>query len=110
MKLRQFQNLFFKQSDIKNYKTKSLLSGVVKGIGDYGNSVGNPTVGGECFFHECYNNNILVNAMSVGLVKKNNFELHFPKELTLTLKFFKLLPSKLYFNLVKKGTKFQKKD
>ena len=45
-----------------------------------------------------------------GLVKKNNFEIHFPKELTLTLKFFKLLPSKLYFNLVKKGTKFQKKD
>ena len=45
-----------------------------------------------------------------GLVKKNNFEIHFPKELTLTLKFFKLLPSKLYFNLLKKGTKFQKKD
>ena len=57
--------------DIKNYKTKSLLSGVVKGIGDYGNCVGIPTVGGECFFHESYNKNILVNAMCVGLVKKN---------------------------------------
>ena len=45
-----------------------------------------------------------------GLINKKIFEIHFPKELTLTLKFFKLLPSKLYFNLVKKGTKFQKKD
>ncbi len=54
----------------KNSKTKNLLAGVVKGIGDYGNCVGIPTVGGECFFHECYNDNILVNAMSVGLVKK----------------------------------------
>ena len=56
--------------DPKNEKTKNLLRGVVKGIGDYGNCVGIPTVGGECFFHENYNNNILVNAMSVGLVKK----------------------------------------
>ncbi len=55
----------------KHPKTKNLLSGVVKGIGDYGNCVGIPTVGGECFFHESYNNNILVNAMCVGLVKKN---------------------------------------
>ncbi len=55
----------------KHSKTKNLLSGVVKGIGDYGNCVGIPTVGGECFFHESYNNNILVNAMCVGLVKKN---------------------------------------
>ena len=45
-----------------------------------------------------------------GLVNKNNFEIHFPKELTLTLKFFSFLPSKLYFYLVKKLTKFQKKD
>jgi phosphoribosylformylglycinamidine synthase II len=55
----------------KNKKTKNLLRGVVKGIGDYGNCVGIPTVGGECFFHKSYNNNILVNAMCVGLVKKN---------------------------------------
>jgi len=56
--------------DPSNLKTKNLLSGVVKGIGDYGNCVGIPTVGGECFFHKCYNNNILVNAMCVGLAKK----------------------------------------
>ena len=55
----------------KNPRTNYLINGVVSGIGDYGNCVGIPTVGGECFFHECYNNNILVNAMSVGLVKKN---------------------------------------
>ena len=55
----------------KHPKTRNLLSGVVKGIGDYGNCVGIPTVGGECNFHESYNNNILVNAMCVGLVKKN---------------------------------------
>ena len=45
-----------------------------------------------------------------GLINKNQFEIHFPKELTLTLKFFKLLPSKVYFYLVKKLTKFQKKN
>ena len=38
--------------DPKNKKTKNLLRGVVKGIGDYGNCVGIPTVGGECFFHK----------------------------------------------------------
>lgn len=57
--------------DINNFKTKYLLSGVVSGIGDYGNCVGIPTVGGECFFHECYNSNNLVNAMTVGLVRKD---------------------------------------
>ena len=45
-----------------------------------------------------------------GLINKKQFEIHFPKELTLTLKFFKLLPSKIYFYLVKKLTKFQKKN
>ncbi len=54
----------------RNKKTKNLLRGVVKGIGDYGNCVGIPTVGGECFFHKSYNKNILVNAMCVGLVDK----------------------------------------
>ena len=44
-----------------------------------------------------------------GLVNKKSFEIHFPKELTLTLKFFSILPFKLYFYLVKKLTKFQKK-
>jgi phosphoribosylformylglycinamidine synthase subunit PurL len=54
-----------------HYKTKSLLSGVVSGIGGYGNAMGIPTVGGEVKFDESYNENILVNAMAVGLVKKN---------------------------------------
>ena len=45
-----------------------------------------------------------------GLINKKNFEIHFPKELTLTLKLLGLLPSKIYFYLVKKLTKFQKKN
>ena len=45
-----------------------------------------------------------------GLMNKNNFEIHFAKQLTLTLKLFGLLPSKIYFYLVKKLTKFQKKN
>lgn len=49
--------------------TKHLMRGVVKGIGNYGNSFGVPTVGGEVYFNDCYNQNILVNAMSVGIVK-----------------------------------------
>ncbi len=48
-------------------KTRHLVSGVVAGIGGYGNSFGVPTVGGEVNFHERYNGNILVNAMAVGL-------------------------------------------
>ncbi|HFA51743.1 MAG TPA: phosphoribosylformylglycinamidine synthase subunit PurL [Bacteroidetes bacterium] len=55
--------------NIDSKQTKHLIKGVVKGIGDYGNCFGVPTVGGEVFFHECYNQNILVNAMSVGIVK-----------------------------------------
>jgi len=47
-------------------KTQHLLKGVVKGIGNYGNSVGVPTVGGEVYFDACYEVNPLVNAMSVG--------------------------------------------
>ena len=46
-----------------------MLKGVVKGIGDYGNSFGVPVVGGELFFDECYNTNPLVNAMSAGIMK-----------------------------------------
>lgn len=56
--------------DINSAKTQWLVKGVVKGIGDYGNAFGIPTVGGEVFFDECYNVNPLVNAMSVGLVKQ----------------------------------------
>lgn len=55
--------------DLKNDRTKWLLKGVVKGIGDYGNAFGIPTVGGELFFDECYQVNPLVNAMSAGIVK-----------------------------------------
>jgi len=55
--------------DLKLDKTKWLIKGVVKGIGDYGNAFGIPTVGGEVFFDECYNVNPLVNAMSAGIVK-----------------------------------------
>ena len=50
-------------------KTQHLLSGVVHGIGHYGNCFGVPTVGGEVYFDECYHSNPLVNAMSVGIVK-----------------------------------------
>ena len=52
-------------------KTKHLLSGVVGGIGGYGNCIGIPTVGGEVNFHSSYNGNILVNAMTVGIAKKD---------------------------------------
>ncbi|MEO5571609.1 MAG: phosphoribosylformylglycinamidine synthase subunit PurL [Bacteroidia bacterium] len=54
--------------NIHSEKMKSLIRGVVKGIGDYGNAFGVPTVGGEVFFDDCYNVNILVNAMSAGIV------------------------------------------
>ena len=50
-------------------KTQHLLSGVVHGIGHYGNCFGVPTVGGEIYFDECYHTNPLVNAMSVGIVR-----------------------------------------
>ena len=52
-------------------KTKNLLRGVVQGIGGYGNCIGVPTIGGQTCFDESYNGNILVNAMTLGLVKKN---------------------------------------
>ncbi len=48
-------------------KMKSLVKGVVAGIGGYGNCVGVPTVGGETNFHKAYDGNILVNAMTVGV-------------------------------------------
>ncbi len=52
-------------------KTKYLLNGVVSGIAGYGNCMGIPTVGGEVEFDESYDGNILVNAMNIGLAKKN---------------------------------------
>ena len=51
--------------------TKHLVSGVVKGIGGYGNCIGIPTVGGETNFDKSYDGNILVNAMAVGLANKD---------------------------------------
>jgi phosphoribosylformylglycinamidine synthase II len=50
-------------------RTKFLVRGVVHGIGDYGNSFGVPTVGGEVYFDKCYQGNPLVNAMAVGIVE-----------------------------------------
>jgi phosphoribosylformylglycinamidine synthase II len=52
-------------------KTKYLLNGVVSGIAGYGNCMGVPTVGGEVEFDECYDGNILVNAMNIGIAKKD---------------------------------------
>ena len=53
--------------DPSHPKTRHLVSGVVAGVGGYGNSFGVPTLGGEVNFHKSYNGNILVNAMAVGL-------------------------------------------
>lgn len=56
---------------VKHEKTRHLISGVVAGIGGYGNCVGVPTVGGETGFDASYNGNILVNAMTVGLADQD---------------------------------------
>lgn len=54
--------------DIDRERTKWLVKGVVKGIGDYGNAFGIPIVGGEVFFDDSYNTNPLVNAFSAGII------------------------------------------
>lgn len=54
---------------LENPRVRYLLDGVVRGIGDYGNSFGVPVIGGEVYFDESYEGNPLVNAMSIGLVK-----------------------------------------
>ncbi len=54
---------------LDNARTRYLFDGVVRGIGDYGNSFGVPTVAGEVYFDPCYQENPLVNAMAVGVVK-----------------------------------------
>ncbi len=56
--------------NIHSDRTKWIMKGVVKGIGNYGNSFGIPTVGGEVFFDDAFEQNPLVNAMSVGIVKE----------------------------------------
>ena len=55
--------------ELSHPKTKSLVNGVVEGIGGYGNSFGVPTIGGELRFDKSYNGNCLVNAFAAGLVK-----------------------------------------
>jgi phosphoribosylformylglycinamidine synthase subunit PurL len=55
--------------DLSRPYMRHLVDGVVRGIGNYGNCFGVPTVAGETYFHPCYNQNILVNAMSAGLVR-----------------------------------------
>lgn len=59
--------------NLDDARTRYLFAGVVKGIGDYGNSFGVPTVAGEVYFDESYQGNPLVNAMAVGIVKTSTF-------------------------------------
>ncbi|MCK5076345.1 MAG: phosphoribosylformylglycinamidine synthase subunit PurL, partial [Calditrichia bacterium] len=54
---------------LNNPRNRFLLDGVVRGIADYGNCLGVPTVAGEVYFEDCYTDNPLVNAMTVGIVK-----------------------------------------
>ena len=56
--------------DLSLAHSRRLVKGVVSGIGGYGNCLGVPTIGGETYFDSCYNQNILVNAMSIGIVRK----------------------------------------
>src|SRR5688572_3803144 len=51
-------------------RVRYLFAGVVKGVGDYGNCVGIPNIGGEVYFDDAYEGNPLVNAMAIGLMKK----------------------------------------
>jgi phosphoribosylformylglycinamidine synthase len=53
-------------------RNRHLFAGVVAGIGDYGNCFGVPTVGGEIYFEDCYTENPLVNAMAVGLIRRDH--------------------------------------
>ena len=57
--------------DLDAPRMRYLVDGVVRGIGDYGNCVGVPTVGGELDFHPSYNGNVLVNAMCVGIARRD---------------------------------------
>jgi len=62
---------FLRFGEPSHPRTKQLVAGVVAGIGGYGNSFGVPTVGGSVGFHARYNGNCLVNAMAVGLAKRD---------------------------------------
>lgn len=61
--------------ELDDERVKQLFAGVVAGIGDYGNCLGIPTVGGEVYFNPAYKGNPLVNAMCVGLVNKDEIAL-----------------------------------
>ena len=61
-------SLRFGELDLRN--NRYLFAGVVKGIGDYGNCLGIPTIAGEVYFEECYTDNCLVNAMTIGVAKQ----------------------------------------
>ncbi len=72
----RFGKLYHRDTEIiedteKNKRSKFLFKNVVKGIGDYGNCFGVPTISGEVYFEECFQDNPLVNAMAVGIVKHN---------------------------------------
>ncbi|HEX12946.1 MAG: phosphoribosylformylglycinamidine synthase subunit PurL [Desulfurella sp.] len=69
--------LFF--GTLNHPKTPYLLDGVVRGVGDYGNCVGVPTASGQTMFLDCYNNNILVNAFTLGIAKKEKIFLSIAK-------------------------------
>lgn len=66
-------------------RVRELLSGVVAGIGDYGNCLGIPTVGGEVYFNPAYQGNPLVNAMCVGLVNQDEIALAVANEVGATI-------------------------
>jgi phosphoribosylformylglycinamidine synthase subunit PurL len=57
--------------DLDSGRNRYLFGGVVRGIGDYGNCVGIPNIGGEVFFDRAYDGNPLVNAMALGLMKRD---------------------------------------
>lgn len=77
----RFGDIFGKEGD----KVRWLIEGVVKGIGDYGNRIGVPTVGGECEFDSSFDYNNLVNVVCVGLVKENEIITGKAKEAGLSL-------------------------
>src|SRR5690625_3384376 len=60
--------------NLNNERTNYLFEEVVRGIADYGNNVGVPTVGGEVQFDDCYEHNPLVNAMAVGLIDHDDIQ------------------------------------
>ncbi|MFA7361767.1 MAG: AIR synthase related protein, partial [Candidatus Kapaibacterium sp.] len=65
----RFGKIDDEDDEVISTRSKFLFKNVVKGVGDYGNCFGVPTVSGEIYFEECYQDNPLVNAMAVGIVK-----------------------------------------